>query len=78
MSSPYKDEVLEAIKIEYFTLTQEQGKAMLLKDYENVIGDIHYDKFLLNGKISDLTARFWLKKWEEDRMVLVFQDLHVM
>lgn len=78
LASPYKDEVLEAIKIEYFTLTQEQGKAMLLKDYENVIGDIHYDNFLLNGKISDLTARFWLKKWEEDRMVLVFQDLHVM
>lgn len=78
LNSPYKDEVLEAIKIDYFTLTREQGRMMMVKDYERVIGDIHYDKFLLNGEISDLTARFWIKKWDNDKIVLVFQDLHVM
>lgn len=77
LESAYRDEVLEAIQIDYFTLTQEQGRAMMIDDYETVIGDIHYNKFLLNGKMSDLTARFWLKK-REDGMILVFQDLHVM
>ena len=42
------------------------------------IAVIHYDNVPLNGKMSDLTARFFVRKISEDELTLAFIDLHVM
>jgi len=45
---------------------------------ENIIGMVHYDCVPLNGELSDLTARFYIKKVYENNITLKFLDLHVM
>lgn len=52
-------------------------------DYDGWMGEddlavVHYEKVPLNGKMSDLTARFFVRKLEEDNYTLAFIDLHVM
>ncbi len=42
------------------------------------IAIIHYDNVPLNGTMSDLTARFFVRKVNEDEITLAFIDLHVM
>jgi len=44
----------------------------------NIIGMVHYDCVPLNGELSDLTARFHIKKIDENNITLKFLDLHVM
>ena len=39
---------------------------------------IHYDHVPLNGKISDLTARFFVRRISDEELTLAFIDLHVM
>ena len=39
---------------------------------------IHYDNVPLNGKMSDLTAKFFVRKVNDNEITLVFIDLHVM
>lgn len=62
-----------------FEVTKEKAGMWGLSDidYENILGDIHYD-VPLNGEASDLTAIFFLKKLNEQSMTLSFFDLHVM
>lgn len=43
----------------------------------NDIAEIWYD-VPLNGTQSDLTGRFLLRKTDEQHMMLIFEDLHVM
>lgn len=45
---------------------------------ENIIGMVHYDCVPLNGELSDLTARFYIKKVDGSNITLEFLDLHVM
>ncbi|WPC39921.1 hypothetical protein [Clostridium sp. JS66] len=45
---------------------------------KNIIGMLHYDCVPLNGELSDLTARFYIRKIYENNMTLEFLDLHVM
>lgn len=45
---------------------------------ENDIAVIHYDNVPLNGEMSDLTARFFVRKVNNDEITLAFIDLHVM
>jgi hypothetical protein len=47
-------------------------------DPAEYIGMVHYDDVPLNGRPSDLTARFHIKKLGEDRITLEFLDIHVM
>lgn len=42
------------------------------------IAVIHYDNVPLNGEMSDLTARFFVRRINDDRLTLAFMDLHVM
>jgi len=42
------------------------------------VGDVHYDDVPLDGKRSDLTARFRIKKVGADALALEFLDIHVM
>ena len=42
------------------------------------IAVIHYDNVPLNGEMSDLTARFFVRKINDDEITLAFIDLHVM
>ena len=42
------------------------------------IGMVHYDYVPLNGRPSDLTARFHIKKLGADQITLEFLDIHVM
>lgn len=39
---------------------------------------IHYEEVPLNGEMSDLTARFFVRRLNENRYTLAFIDLHVM
>ena len=39
---------------------------------------VHYDNVPLDGKPSDLTARFHIKKIEGGHITLEFLDIHVM
>lgn len=39
---------------------------------------IHYEEIPLNGEMSDLTARFFVRKISENQYTLAFIDLHVM
>lgn len=45
---------------------------------ENDIAVIHYDNIPLNGTMSDLTAKFFVRKVNDNEITLVFIDLHVM
>ena len=47
-------------------------------DPAHYIGMVHYDAVPLDGRPSDLTARFHIKKLGEDRITLEFLDIHVM
>ena len=45
---------------------------------KNDIAVIHYDNVPLNGAMSDLTARFFVRKINDHEITLAFIDLHVM
>ena len=45
---------------------------------EHYVGMVHYDDVPLDGKPSDLTARFHIKKVGSERIALEFLDIHVM
>jgi hypothetical protein len=47
-------------------------------DAEEYVGDVMYDDVPLDGKRSDLTARFNIKKVGADSITLEFVDIHVM
>ena len=68
LENPDKDKIIENIDIS--------------SDYgwmgKNDIAVIHYDHVPLNGVMSDLTARFFVRKVTDDKLTLVFIDLHVM
>lgn len=68
LENPDKDKIIESIDIS--------------SDYgwmgKNDIAVIHYDHVPLNGVMSDLTARFFVCKVTDDKLTLVFIDLHVM
>lgn len=68
LENPDKDKIIESIDIS--------------SDYgwmgKNDIAVIHYDHVPLNGVMSDLTARFFVRKVTDDKITLVFIDLHVM
>lgn len=68
LENPDKDKIIESIDIS--------------SDYgwmgKNDIVVIHYDHVPLNGVMSDLTARFFVRKVTDDKLTLVFIDLHVM
>lgn len=68
LENPDKDKIIESIDIS--------------SDYgwmgQNDIAVIHYDHVPLNGVMSDLTARFFVRKVTDDKLTLVFIDLHVM
>lgn len=68
LENPDKDKIIESIDISF--------------DYgwmgKNDIAVIHYDHVPLNGVMSDLTARFFVRKVTDDKITLVFIDLHVM
>lgn len=68
LDNPDKNKIIESIDIS--------------SDYgwmgKNDIAVIHYDHVPLNGVMSDLTARFFVRKVTDDKLTLVFIDLHVM
>jgi hypothetical protein len=45
---------------------------------ELYLGMVHYNDVPLNGGLSDLTARFHIKRIGDDELTLEFLDLHVM
>ncbi len=47
-------------------------------DPDKYVGMVHYDDVPLDGKPSDLTARFHIKKVGENEITLEFLDIHVM
>ena len=47
-------------------------------DYQNIIGEIMFDGVPIDGKRSDLTALFWIKKLDSNQITLIFRDLHMM
>jgi hypothetical protein len=47
-------------------------------DPEHYVGMVHYDDVPLDGEPSDLTARFNIKKIDQDRITLEFLDIHVL
>lgn len=66
--NPDKDKIIESINIS--SNYGWMGK--------NDIAVIHYDNVPLNGMLSDLTARFFLRKIDDNTLTLAFMDLHVM
>ncbi len=68
LDNPDKDKIIDSIDI------SSDFKWM----GENDIAVIHYDNVPLNGKMSDLTARFFVRKIDEQNITLAFIDLHVM
>lgn len=68
LDNPNRDEIIESIDIS--------------SDYtwmgENDIAVIHYDNVPLNGRMSDLTAKFFVRKVNDNEITLAFIDLHVM
>ena len=68
------------IDIDRYTLSRENAEMQCLTgtDYENIIGDVHYSDIPLNGERSDLTARFHIKKLDDETITLSFYDMHVM
>jgi len=67
-NSPYREEIRKAIDIssDYGWMGRDD------------IAVIHYDKVPLNGEMSDLTARFFVRKLDSETVTLAFIDLHVM
>jgi len=47
-------------------------------DPKHYVGMVHYNDVPLDGKPSDLTARFHIKKVDSTRLTLEFLDIHVM
>lgn len=45
---------------------------------DRYLGMVHFHDVPLSGDLSDLTARFHIKKVGQDRLTLEFLDLHVM
>lgn len=74
-----KAKILEAVNISFFDspISEKQANMWAVTE-KNIIGMIHYDFVPLNGEMSDLTARFWIKKLDEESIALSFIDLHVM
>lgn len=68
LDNPDRDKIIESIDI-----SSDFGWMG-----ENDIAVIHYDNVPLNGKMSDLTAIFFVRKVDEDNLTLSFVDLHVM
>ncbi len=68
LESPDRDTIIDSIDIS--------------SDYgwmgSDDIAMIHYDNVPLNGIMSDLTARFFVRKVNEEEITLAFIDLHVM
>lgn len=63
-----KDKIINSIEV---------SRDWNFKD-ESIIGMVHYDCVPLNGELSDLTARFHIKKIDANNITLIFLDLHVM
>ena len=82
LENPDKDTILEHIDIHFydFPVTQEIAKSWDVAeiDYENIIGDVHYFDVPIDGKMSDLTAIFYIKKIDPQHITLSFKDLHMM
>jgi hypothetical protein len=53
-------------------------KSLYGLDSEHYIGMVHYDYVPLDGKPSDLTARFHIKLIGTNLITLEFLDIHVM
>lgn len=68
LENPDKDKIINSIDI-------SSDYAWMGKDD---IAVIHYDNVPLNGKMSDLTGRFFVRKVNDKEITLVFIDLHVM
>ena len=68
LDNPDRDEIIDSIDI-------SSDFAWMGKDD---IAVIHYDNVPLNGKMSDLTAQFFVRKVNADEITLAFIDLHVM
>ncbi len=66
--NPNRDKILESIDIS--SAYKWIG--------ENDIAVIHYDNIPLNGMMSDLTAKFFVRKINNNEITLAFIDLHVM
>ena len=47
-------------------------------DPQQYLGMVHYNDIPLSGYVSDLTARFHVRKVEQDQLTLEFLDIHVM
>jgi hypothetical protein len=47
-------------------------------DPQNYHGMVHYDDVPISGYRSDLTARFYIRRVDGDRLTLEFLDIHVM
>lgn len=68
LENPDKDKIIDSIDI-----SSDYGWMS-----KNDIAVIHYDNVPLNGTMSDLTARFFVRKVSDDEITLAFIDLHVM
>lgn len=68
LENPNRDKIIESIDI-----SSNYGWMG-----ENDIAVIHFDNVPLNGMLSDLTARFFLRKIDDNTITLAFMDLHVM
>lgn len=84
LNSPNKADLLKDIElsISFFDYVITYETAILWGisdlDYKNIIGEIIFDGMPIDGKRSDLTALFWIKKVNENNITLVFRDLHVL
>ncbi|WP_160679751.1 hypothetical protein [Clostridium sp. C8-1-8] len=63
-----KDKIINSIEV---------SRDCNFKD-KRIIGSVHYDCIPLNGQLSDLTARFYIKKMDDNNLTLEFLNLHVM
>ncbi|MHB0937723.1 MAG: hypothetical protein ACYDCO_04885 [Armatimonadota bacterium] len=68
---PDKDEVLR----KWIDVDRDASFGL---DPAQYLGMVHFHAVPLCGELSDLTARFHIKKVGEDRLTLEFLDLHVM
>ena len=68
LKNPDKEEIIDSIDI-----SSDYG--WMGKDD---IAVIHYDNVPINGTMSDLIARFFVRKVDDEKITLVFIDLHVM
>lgn len=68
LENPDRDKIIDSIDI-----SSDYG--WMGKDDVAVI---HYDNVPLNGTMSDLTARFFVRKVNDDELTLAFIDLQVM